>query len=284
VDLNPNYALAYAGLADCYNMLGAYGGRPPTEAFRQAREAATKSLALDNKLAEGHAALAYATFRGDWNWAEAEKEYRQAIALNDNYAWAHLWFGNLLASQGRFGEAINEIQKAQQIEKTSPIIIIQLGLIYYFQHKYPEAIAECKKTIELDPSFFAAQRYIGLSYSQMGKHQEALAEFEKAINASGDSPLMKAEYAGALALSGDTGKAQTQLNNLIETAKQKYVSAYHIAAIYVALKDKDQAFIWLEKAFQDRADWMVNLKVDPLFESLRSDPRFTDILRRMKLQ
>jgi serine/threonine-protein kinase len=284
VDLNPNYALAYAGLADCYNMLGAYGGRPPTEAFRQAREAATKSLALDNKLAEGHAALAYATFRGDWNWPEAEKEYKQAIALNDNYAWAHLWYGTLLASQGRFGEAIKETQRAQQIEKTSPIITIQLGLVYYFQHKYPEAIAECKKTIELDPSFFAAQRYMGLSYSQMGKHQEAVAEFEKAINASGDSALMKAEYAGALALSGDTSKAQTQLNSLIETAKQKYVSAYHIAAIYVALKDKGQAFAWLDKAFQDRADWMVNLKVDPRFESLRSDPRFGDILRRMNLQ
>jgi len=282
VDLNPNYALAWAGLADCYNMLGAYGGRAPTEAFRQAREAATKSLALDGKLAEGHAALAYATFRGDWNWPEAEKEYKQAIALNDNYPWAHLWYGTLLASQGRFGEAIKETQRAQQIEKTSPIITIQLGLVYYFQHQYKEAVAECKKTIELDPSFFAAQRYLGLSYSQMGMHKEAIAEFEKAISASGDSPLMKAEYASALALAGDPSKAQAQLNNLLETSKQKYVSAYHLAAIYVGLKDKDQAFTWLNKAFQDRADWMVNLKVDPRFDSIRSDPRFAELLGRMK--
>jgi tetratricopeptide (TPR) repeat protein len=283
VELNPNYALAWAGMADCYNMLGAYGGRAPTEAFRQAREAATKSLALDGKLAEGHAALAYATFRGDWNWPEAEKEYKQAIALNDNYPWAHLWYGTFLASQGRFGEAIKETQRAQQIEKTSPIITIQLGLVYYFQHQYKEAVAECKKTIELDPSFFAAQRYMGLSYSQMGMHQEAIAEFEKAISASGDSPLMKAEYASALALAGDTSKAQAQLNNLLETSKQKYVSAYHLAAIYVGLKDKDQAFTWLNKAFQDRADWMVNLKVDPRFDSIRSDPRFAELLGRMKL-
>jgi serine/threonine protein kinase/tetratricopeptide (TPR) repeat protein len=282
VDLNPNYALAYAGLADCYNMLGAYGGKAPTEAFRQAREAATKSLALDNKLAEGHAALAYTTFRGDWNWTEAEKEFKQAISLNDNYPWTHLWYGSFLSAQGRFDEAIRETRRAQQIEKTSPIISIQLGLVYYFQHQYKEAVAECKKTIELDPSFFAAQRYLGLSYSQMGMHQEAIAEFEKAINASGDSPLMKAEYASALALSGDTGKAQAQLNNLLEMSKQKYVSAYHIAAIYVGLKDKDQAFNWLNKAFQDRADWMVNLKVDPRFESLRSDPRFGELLRQMK--
>jgi tetratricopeptide (TPR) repeat protein len=284
VELNPNYALAYAGLADCYNMLAAYGGKAPTEAFRQAREAATKSLALDSKLAEGHAALAYANFRGDWNWAEAEKEFKQAISLNDNYPWAHLWYGSLLSSQGRFDEAIRETRRAQQIEKTSTIINIQLGLVYYFQHQYREAVEECKKTIELDPTFFAAQRYLGLSYSQMGMHREAIAEFEKAINASGDSPLMKADYAGALALSGDKVKTQTQLNNLLETAKQKYVSAYHIAAIYVGLKNKDQAFNWLNKAFQDRADWMVNLKVDPRFDSLRSDTRFGDLLRRMNLQ
>ncbi|HJZ81265.1 MAG TPA: protein kinase [Pyrinomonadaceae bacterium] len=283
LDLNPNYALAYAGLADSYNMLAAYGGKAPTEAFRQAREAATKSLELDSKLAEGHAALAYANFRGDWNWPEAEKEFRQAIALNDNYPWAHLWYGSLLASQGRFAESIKETQRAQQIEKTSPIITIQLGLVYYFQHQYREAVEECKKTMELDPTFFAAQRYLGLSYAQMGLHKEAIAEFEKAINASGDSPLMKAEYAGALALSGDTGKAQAQLNSLLETSKQKYVSAYHIAAVYVGLKDKDQAFTWLNKAFQDRADWMVNLKVDPRFESLHSDPRFAELLRQMKL-
>jgi eukaryotic-like serine/threonine-protein kinase len=282
VDLNPNYALAYAGLADCYNMLAVYGGKPPSEAFRQARDAANRSLALDNRLAEGHAALAYATFRGDWNWTEAEKEFKQAISFNDNYPYTHLWYGSLLSAQGRFEEAIRETRRAQQIEKTSPIINIQLGLVYYFQHQYKEAVAECKKTIELDPTFFAAQRYLGLSYSQMEMHKEAIAEFEKAINASGDSPLMKAEYASALAVSGDTARAQAQLNNLLETSKQKYVSAYHIAAIYVGLKDKDQAFNWLNKAFQDRADWMVNLKVDPRFESLRSDPRFAELLGRMK--
>jgi predicted Zn-dependent protease len=116
----------------------------------------------------------------------------------------------------------------------------------------------------------------------MGRHHEAIVEFEKAINASGDSSLMKAEYASALALSGDTSKAQTQLNNLLETSKQKYVSSYHIAAIYAGLKDKDQALTWLNKAFQDRADWMVNLKVDPRFDSIRTDPRFGDLLGRMK--
>lgn len=282
VELNPNYALAYAGLADCHNMLAVYGGKAPTEAFRQAREAATKSIALDNRMAEGHAALAYTYFRGDWNWPEAEKEFKQAISINDNYPWTHLWYGSLLSAEGRFEEAIRETRRAQQIEKTSAIINIQLGLVYYFQHQYKQAVEECKKTIELDPTFFAAQRYLGLSYSQMGMHKEAIAEFEKAISASGDSPLMKAEYASALALSGDTTRAQTQLNNLLETSKTKYVSAYNIAAIYVGLKDKEQAFSWLNKAYQDRADWMVNLKVDPRFDGLRSDPRFGELLGRMK--
>lgn len=283
LESKPDYALAYAGLADCYNMLAAYGAKSPAEAFKQAHEAAAKALEIDKNLPEGHAALAYTNFRGDWNWAEAEKEFRQAILLNDNYAWAHLWYGSLLSSQGRFPEAVRETQRAQQIEKTSPIISIQLGLVYYFQRQYQQATAECKKTIELDPTFFAAQRYLGLSYSQLGMHKEALAEFEKAISNSGDSALMKADYASALALSGDTAKAQAQLANLIETAKTKYVSAYHIAAIYAGLKDKEQTFLWLNKAFENRADWMVNLKVDPRFDGMKSDPRFGELLGKMKL-
>jgi tetratricopeptide (TPR) repeat protein len=160
---------------------------------------------------------------------------------------------------GRFGEAINETQRAQQIEKTSPIINIQLGLVYYFQHQYRQAVEECKKTIELDPSFFAAQRYMGLSYSQMGMHQEAVAEFEKAIGASGDSALMKAEYASALALAGDTSKAQAQLSILLETAKQKYVSAYHIAPSMSVLRTRTRPSCGWIKLFRIvRTGWSIS--------------------------
>jgi serine/threonine-protein kinase len=283
LELYPNYALAYAGLADCYNMLGTYGAKAPKEVFPKAHDAAIKSLAIDNNLAEGHAALAYATFRGDWKWPEAEKEFKQAISLNDNYASVHQWYANYLAAQGRFDEAIKETRRTQEIDKTSLIINAHFGLVYYLAHRFDESIAECKKAIDLDPSFFVARRYMGLSYAQKGMYKEAIAEFEKAVSASSGSPLMRAEYANTLALSGDTNKAQAELNNLIEMSNQKYISAYHIAAIYVGLKDKDHAFEWLEKAFQDRADWMAFLKVDPRFDSLKSDPRFINLLHRMNL-
>lgn len=281
--LYPSYALAYAGLADCHNMLGTYGAKSPREAFPKAHDAAIKALAIDNNLAEAHAALAYTTFRGDWNWLEAEKEFKQAINLNDNYASTHQWYANYLAAQGRFDEAIKQTQRTQEIDKTSLIINSHFGLVYYLGHRFDDSITECKKTVELDPSFFVARRYLGLSYAQKGMYKEALAEFEKAIAASGGSPLMRAEYAHTLALAGDANKAQTELASLIELKKQKYISAYHIAAIYVGLKDKDRAFEWLETAFQDRADWMAFLKVDPRFDSLHSDPRFIDLLHRMNL-
>ena len=283
LDLYPNYALAYAGLADCYNMLGTYGAKSPKEVFPKAHDAAIKSLTIDNNLAEAHAALAYTTFRGDWKWPEAEKEFKQAISLNDNYASVHQWYANYLAAQGRFDEAIKETRRTQEIDKTSLIINAHFGLVYYFGHRFDDSISECKKAIVLDPSFFVARRYLGLSYAQKGMYKEAIAEFEKAIAASSGSPLMRAEYANALALSGDTNKAQAELNSLLEMSKQKYISAYHIAAIYVGLKDKDHAFEWLEKAFQDRADWMAFLKVDPRFDSLHSDQRFIELLRRMNL-
>ena len=281
--LNPQYALAHAGLADSYNMLATYGGRAPTEAFPKAHDAAIKALAIDNNLAEGHAALAYTTFRGEWKWAEAEKSFKQAISLNDNYASAHQWYGTFLAARGRVDEAVRETRRTQEIERNSPIIASQLGLVYFLGHRYDEAIAECQKLIATEPGFFVARRYLGLAYTQKKMYAQAIAEYQQAVQLSNNSPLMKAEYADALARSGDTAKAQAELNNLIEVWKQKRILAYQIASIYVGLNDKDRAFEWLNNAFQDRADWLVFLKVDPRFDSLHSDPRFEELLRRVNL-
>jgi serine/threonine protein kinase/tetratricopeptide (TPR) repeat protein len=281
--LDPKSAQAFAGLADCYNMQATYGAKPPKEAFPKAHDAAIQALAIDSSLAEGHAALAYATFRGDWNLTEAEKEFKQAIRLKDDYASAHQWYANLLAAQGRLPEAVQETRRAQQNDKTSLIIQSHFGLMNYFGHNYDQAIAECNKTLALDPTFYVARRYLGLSYAQKGMYKEALAEFEKAIAGSSGSPLMKAEYANTLALSGESGRAKalTELDALIALSKQKYVSAYHIATVYAGLNDKDRAFEWLEKGLQERADWMVFLNVDPRFDSLHDDPRFKDLQQRM---
>jgi tetratricopeptide (TPR) repeat protein len=280
--VNPNYAPAHAGLADSYNMLATYGASAPTEAFPKAITEAETALRLDNNLAEAHAALAYAKFRGEWNWPEAEKEFNAAIRLNPNYASVHQWYADYLAAMGRFDEAIAETRRTQELDRTSLISSIHFGLIYFFNERFDDSIKASQKTLELDPNFYVARRYLGLAYVQKGMYKEALEQYDKALELS-PSPLIRGERASVLALSGDVDKAQSELKELQEIAKQRYISAYHIATIYVALKDRNSAFEWLEKAFQERADWMVFLKVDPRFRSLRSDPGFTDLLRRMHL-
>jgi serine/threonine protein kinase/Tfp pilus assembly protein PilF len=283
LNLNPTSAPAYAGLADCYNMLATYGQMAPTEAFPKARNSSERALAIDPTLAEAHAALAYTSFRGNWNWAEAEREFKEAIRLNANYASAHQWYASFLAAQGRFDEALVETTRTQELDKSSLIINSHFGLIYFFNGRYDDAIEACRKTIKLDPNFFVARRYLGLSYAQKRMYKEALEEYRIAIEASKASPLMKAEYASVLALSGDEGAARKELDVVLELSRQRYISAFHIATIYAALKDRDRAIEWLEKGFSERADWMVFLKVDPRFSGLRSDPKFIDIQRRMGL-
>ncbi|HEX7997357.1 MAG TPA: protein kinase [Pyrinomonadaceae bacterium] len=285
--LDPTYAPAHAGLADSYNMLATYGALAPTEAFPKARNAAETALSIDKNLTEAHAALAYAKFRGEWNWDEADAEFKEAIRLNPNYASAHQWYANYLAARGRFQEAVAETRRTQELDKTSPIISSNFGLIYFFAGRYDDAIAACRKTIEMDEKFFVARRYLGLAYAQKGMYKEALEQYDKAVELSQKSPLMRVERASVLALSGEADNvdnARAELKELLEIAKQRYISAYHIATIYVALKDRDNALNWLEKAYTERGDWMVYLSVDPRFKSLRSDSRFTALLRRMKLE
>jgi serine/threonine-protein kinase len=281
--IDPNYAPARAGLADSYNMLATYGVSAPNEAFPKAITEAETALRLDNNLAEAHAALAYAQFRGQWNWRKAEEEFKEAIRLNPNYASAHQWYANYLAAMGRFDEAEAETRLTQELDRTSLIINSHFGLIYFFAGRFDDSIAACRKTIELDPNFYVARRYLGLAYAQKEMYKESLEQYDKALELSKNSPLMKVERASVLALSDNVDKAKSELKELQEISKQRYISAYHMATIYVALKDRDSAFEWLEKAFNERADWMVFLNVDPRFKSLRSDPRFTDILRRMGL-
>jgi serine/threonine protein kinase/tetratricopeptide (TPR) repeat protein len=283
--LDPNYAQARAGLADCYNMLVTYGESAPRDDFPKAREEAKRALAIDNKLAEAHAALAYTTFRGDWNWAEAEKEFKEAINRNDEIASAHQWYASYLAAMRRFDEAVKETNRAQELEKTS-VIASHFGLIYFFNERFDDAIKASEKTLERDPNFFVARRYLGLAYAQKGMYKEALHEYENVIAGStSSSPLMIAEYASVLALNDETDKAKAELDKLLmmRDKKERYISPYHIAIIYVALEDRNSAFEWLDKGFKEGADWMVFLNVDPRFKSLRSDSRFVALLKQMKL-
>lgn len=284
VALKPGYAAAHAGLADCHNMLATYGARSPAEAFPKAKAEAIKALEIDDRLAEAHISLAYALFRGDWKWSDSEKEFMQALAMNPKSAQAHQWYANLLVTLGRPDEAIAHTMLAQELDSTSLIIRSHFGFLYFFAHRYDDSITACQKVLDLDPTFFAVRRYLGQAYAQKGKYEQAISEFQKAVAGSGSSPLMRAELAHTLAIAGKRNEAERILAELKQLATERYISSYSIALVYSGLGNKDETFNSLERAFQDRADYLVFLKVDPRFDWLHGDPRFASLVERVGLR
>ena len=225
VALKPDYAAAHAGLADCFNLLATYGDMAPTEAFPKAKAEARKALEIDYNLAEAHVSLAYALFRGDWNWDESEKEFRQALRMKPKSAQAHQWYASLLVALGNTADAIDHTKKAQDLDSTSLSIRAHFGFVYFFSHRYDESIAECKKALELDQSFFMARRYLGWAYAQKRMYEQAIDEFKRA--ASGGTMLMRAELAHTLALAGKKDEAMKILAELKQLATERYFSPYH---------------------------------------------------------
>ncbi len=283
IDTDPNYASAYAGLADCYNMLVVYGATQPKEGFPKAKEAAIKALEIDESLAEAHSSLAFIKFRWDRDRVEAERGFRQAIKLQPSYAPAHQWYSSYLVALERFDEAIAEATRTQELEPLSFTASAHLGWILYLSGQNDRAIEQGTKILELDPNAFPALRYRGLAYEQKGMYREAIGDFQKGVKVSG-SPLMLALLGHAYAASGQKAAAQDVLNELRDLQGRRYVSPYTIAAIYAGLGEKDQAFKWLDKADEERDIWLMNLKVDPVFKTIRSDARFPDLLVRARLR
>jgi len=281
IEVDRDYAPAYAGLADCYNMLVVYGINQPREAFPKAKEAATQALKIDDTLAEARTSLAFIKHRWDWARTDAEKEFQLAIRYKPTYAPAHQWYSSYLVAMGRFDEEIAEAKRAQELEPLSFISNSHLGWILYFAGRYEESIQHSKRLLDVDPDFFPARRYLGLVYEQKGMYTEAIAEFEKGVKLS-HSPLMMSLLGHAYAASGRRSDAERILAEL-DHQTDRYVSPYTIATIYCGLGDKDQAFKWLEKALEERDIWIMNLAVDPQFGPLRSDQRFTDMLKRIGL-
>jgi DNA-binding winged helix-turn-helix (wHTH) protein/TolB-like protein/Tfp pilus assembly protein PilF len=281
IEVDQGYAPAYAGLADCYNMLVVYGISQPKDAFPKAKEAATKALSIDGTLAEARTSLAFIKHRWDWGREDAEREFQLAIKSKPSYAPAHQWYSSYLVAMGRFDEAIAEAKRAEELEPLSFISNSHLGWILYFAGRYDDAIAHCKRLLDVDPNFFPARRYMGLAYEQKGMYAEAIDQFQQGVKLSG-SPLMMSLLGHAYAASGKKTEAQRILAELAEQ-KQRYVSPYTVATIYAALGEKDQAFKWLEKAFEERDIWLMNLKVDPVLKNLRSDQRFANLLQRIGL-
>jgi DNA-binding winged helix-turn-helix (wHTH) protein/TolB-like protein/Tfp pilus assembly protein PilF len=283
IAIDPNYGEAYAGLADCYNMLVVYGRLEPKDGFPKAKEAATKALEIDENSAEAHSSMAFIKFRWDWDRTATEREFLQAIRLKPAYAPAHQWYSSYLVAVERFDEAIAEAKRTEELEPLSFVASSHLGWIYYLSGQNDKAIEQCRKILEFDPSSFPARRYLGLAYEAKGMYPEAIAEFQKGVKLSG-SPLMHALLGHAYAASGKTAEAKQVVSDLQQLQGQRYVSPYTVAAIYAGLGDEEQAFKWLEDAVEGRDIWLMNLKVDPVFAKLRSKRQFTDILARIRLR
>jgi DNA-binding winged helix-turn-helix (wHTH) protein/TolB-like protein/tetratricopeptide (TPR) repeat protein len=280
VDKDPNYVLAYAGLAECYVTLVGLAYGDPVEFLPKAKAYAVKALEIDNTLAEAHAPLAAAK-KFEWDWSGAEKEYRRAIELNPGYAIGHKWYSLLLAARGRFEESFAEIEQDLALDPVSLIGNQGLGLRLYYARRDDQAIEQLRKTLEMDPNFLPALVTLGEVYTHKEKYTEALAELNKAAALSRDNALAALGY--TYAVSGERSKARQALAELQEMSKRRYVSPIGAAAIYTGLGEKDQAFAWLERGFKGRAIGISFLKIDPKFDSLRSDPRFAVLLRRIGL-
>jgi len=286
IEKAPAYAPAYVGLADAHILLGVYGYLPSIEVMPAARAAALTALEIDNTLAEAHASLAHVKMLYEWDWEGAEREFLQAIQLNPGYAPARLWYSLNLSSMGRLEEALAEIRHARELDPLSLIINTDVGLIHYFARRYDQAIEEYQKTLEIDRNFFVVRAALGLAYEQTGRYPEAIAELQQALTLSGGSTLMVAALGHALAAAGRRGEAQEILKKLEETSKERYVSPYSVARIYAALGETDLAFDWLEQGYKQRSLFLIHapLKVDPAFDFLRSDPRFTELLKKVGLE
>jgi tetratricopeptide (TPR) repeat protein len=286
IENDPTYALAYSGIADCYNLLGwePYGVQDPKITSPRAIAAATKALEIDENLAEGYNSLAWAKWSFNHDWDGAERDYQRAIQLNPGYALAHIWYADLLAGCGRFDEALHEIRIAQNLDPLAPVVYGVHSLILYFMRDFVASRVEATKALELQPDWNPSNITMGRCFEFEGKFKEAIELFEKAVILSNHHPRMRAHLARGYAISGRVDDASKILNELIELSKQKYIPALiDIGLIYAALNEIDKAFEWLEKACQERTNVMVWLYPDPAVDPLRSDPRFLDLMRRIGL-
>lgn len=283
IELDSGYAPAYSGLADCYTTLGYLSYLDPVEAFPRARDAASKAIELDPGLAEAHTSLAYYNLYHAWNWTEAEKEFQRAIELNPNYATAHEWYSYYLLAMGRMDQAWSEINRARQLDPLAVIISTDVGFNYVYRRDYDGAISQLRRTLAVSPNFPLAHLWLGRAYQQKKMYAEAIDEFDKTDEAL---PGWVVTLAGVGNVYGEWGKreeARQVLTRLSAMSREKYVTPYGVALVYAGLGDKDQAFAWLNKAYAGRSHWLVWLNRDPRWDTLRPDPRFAELVKRLRL-
>jgi len=278
---DPAYAAAYAGLADCLSVLGFSGFVSPEEGCRKAKVLAMQALELDPSLADAHASLAFAAVFYDYDFITAEREFERSIELNPRYATAHHWFGYCLGPMGRYEESYTEVKRAVRLDPHSLMIRVSLGVVSWWARRYDQAIDEFEKVLDLDPNFIWAHCGLGFNFCEKSMHQRAIAAGRRAVELSGGAPTFVGLLGAACATAGHRDEARKILQQLQELSKQRYVMPYLVARIYASLGETDEALRWLEIAYEEHAAGIVQLKVDPRLDSVRSDPRFQDLLRRM---
>ncbi len=280
---DPGYALAYAGLADSYILLGNLGVLELDVAIPEAEAAAKKALELDDRLAEAHASLGIASLIDHLNWRQAEKELKLAIELNPNYATAHQWYASTLAVMGRPEDLVREARRAQELDPLSPIVNAYLGQAYFISRRYDACVSQCQKTLQFEPDFPVAHVLLGMALSQEGRHKEAISEIQKGLRLSHEVPTFVAVLGYAYARAGKKDESLGILRELLEPAARKFVLSADLAVVYAALGEKDEAFKWLGKAEKEGWQSPISLELDPVFDGLRSDARFKGFIDRAGL-
>jgi len=277
------YAAAYSGIADCYTALGYGSFIAPKEAFPKALEAATKALALDSTLAEPHASLGYYNFYYEWDWAAAEQEFRIAIALNPNYELGYDWYGYYLTATKRYDEARVIFEKAKELDPLSVPISTDMGFSVLYSGDYDLASKKLQAALQMNPKFLMAHIWMGRTYQIKKMYPEAIAEYKRALELSMNWPVALSVLGNVYGVSGDKGSAQKILDTLAELSSKKFVTSYGVATVYTGLGEKDKAFEWLNKAYDERSNWLVWLKADPRWAPLKTDKRYTALVNRVGL-
>jgi TolB-like protein/Flp pilus assembly protein TadD len=289
-ELDPSYAPAHAALASAYALLAIapFDALPPHQAMPKAETAARRSLELDDTLAEAHTALALVRHHYHWMWKEAESSYRRAIALNPNHAPSHLWYSWLLLALGRHQDAFDEIERTLRIvQETDPHRLVAVhatrAAALYFGREFRRAVAECEKALQLDSRHFMVHYILGRSLMRLSEHAKAVTHFESAKAGGADMPLMDAALGLAYAVTGRIEQARRLAEKFKASAIKRYIPPTYVGMLYAGLGNRKEALAWLERAFEERADGLTWLNVDPMLDDLRSDPGFQDLIRRIGL-
>src|SRR5687768_3301844 len=289
---DPTFALAFSGLADSYALLCDIGVVRPRDEMPKAKAAAQKAVDADPSLAEAYTSRAFVKLAYDWDWLGAQNDFQQALKLNPKYPTAHQWYASYLMQMGKFSFAKAEIEEAHKLDPLSPIISSNTGLYSYYEHNYADAIARYKGLLQSDPGFWVARHYLALAYVQKGKHDEAIRELRSLIKAPESGPVpaeavasdteASASLGFAYAMAGKRAEAADIINKLQRLADRRYVSGLYFAIVYAGLKDNDRALEYLNKAYEDRHPGLVLIRIEPMFDSLRSDERFKQLVKRFE--